>query len=416
MKKIYKTRRWNSFRLWVLFVLMGFSSQAQPDYVFVNGVLESGIDLQVGAVYRFSNVKPGIDGIITIQDMTGGMTLNMLDGPSGFAEAFQPYINCPPLSTGYVEFRLDMVSSGTNTPVVVSELPLTAIDIDGWAFPDDKLYETDAFMTSPDFFVEHDLLGTSLRLDYSPGWVHATNITGITYDGIDTVQRDVMVGAIHRNVSSVIFRTGAENRSVNAMTRLRSIYFKRFYFASGLLPESAIRSFQGHRSGDDVLVEWKLSGTSPVRRVTLEKSLDGRSFTSIRSLSIDAEDHSLSAQYEDRNTSGRVFYRLRVEAMSGSLEYSRVLTFQGNAPVTGLKLYPSIVQSSVSLQVSAEQAGEAGISMYDFAGHLIQSRTVRLYAGQNQLMIDGLDRLPRGAYVVQVKNGAQTISGRILKQ
>jgi hypothetical protein len=416
MKKINKSRHWKRFHSWVLCALISLTSQAQPDYVFVNGVLESGIDLQVGAVYRFPNVKPGIDGIITIQDMTGGMTLNMLDGPSGFDEAFQPYINCPPKSTGYVEFRLDMVSSGTNTPVVVSELPLTAIDIDGWAFPDDKLYETDAFMTSPEFFVEYDLLGNNLRLDYTPGWVHATNTSAITYDGIDTIQRDVMVGAIHQNVSSVVFRVGAENRSVNAMTRLRSVYFKRFYFAAGVLPESAIRSFQGHRNGDDVLVEWRIGGASPVRSVTVEKSQDGRSFTQIHRLVIDAEDHSLSAQYEDRNPSGRVFYRLRVENMAGSLEYSRVLTFQGNTPVTGLKLYPSIVQSSVSMQVSAEQAGEADISMYDFAGHLIQSRKVRLYAGQNQLMIDGLDRLPRGAYVVQVKNGAQTISGRILKQ
>ena len=416
MKKIYKTRRWNQFRLWVLCVLMGFSSHAQPDYVFVNGVLQSGIDLQVGAVYRFSNVKPGIDGIITIQDMTGGMTLNMLDGPSGFSEAFQPYINCPPKSTGYVEFRLDMVLAGTNTPVVVSELPMTAIDIDGWAFPDDKLYETDAFMTSPEFFLEYDMLGNDLRIDNSPGWVHATNTAGITYDGIDTIQRNVMVGAIHRNVSSVVFRTGAENRSVNGMTRLRSVYFKRFYFASGLLPESAIRSFQGHRSGDDVLVEWKLSGASPVRRVTLEKSLDGRSFSSIRSLAVDAEDHSLSAQYEDRNAEGRVFYRLRVESMAGSLEYSRVLTFQGSAQVSGLKLYPSIVQSSVSVQVNMDQAGEAGVTLYDIAGHLVQSRTVRVYAGQNQLMIDGLDRLQRGAYIVQVKTGTQAMNGRIIKQ
>jgi Secretion system C-terminal sorting domain len=416
MKKINNTRRWKQFRLWVLCVLMGLSTHAQPDYVFVNGVLESGIDLQVGAVYRFSNVKPGIDGIITILDITGGMTLNMLDGPSGFDEAFQPYINCPPQSTGYVEFRLDMVSSGTNTQVVVSELPLTAIDIDGWAFPDDKLFETDAFMTTPEFFLEYDLLGNNLRLDYTTGWVHATNISAITYDGIDTIQRDVMVGAIHANVSSVIFRVGAENRSVNSMTRLRSIYFKRFYFAAGVLPESAIRSFQGYRRGNDVLVEWKLGGVSPVRSVALEKSLDGRSFTSIRSLSIDAEDHSLSAQYEDRNTTGRVFYRLRVENMAGNPEYSRVLTFQGTGPVTGLKLYPSIVQSSVSVQVSAEEAGEAGISVYDMAGHLVQSRRLKLYAGQNQLMIDGLERLQRGAYVVQVRTGEQTTSGRIIKQ
>jgi hypothetical protein len=84
-------------------------------------------------------VKPGIDGIITITDMTGGMTLSELDGPSGFDEAFQPYINCAGNQKGYVEFQLDFVISGTFTPAMMTEVPLTAIDIDGWRFGDADL-------------------------------------------------------------------------------------------------------------------------------------------------------------------------------------------------------------------------------------------------------------------------------------
>src|SRR5215510_12981893 len=115
----------------VALVFMTSKLVAQPDYVFKNPVLISGTDLQVGAVYRFSNVKPGYDGIITITDMVK-VYLTQLDGPSGFDEAFQPYIYCPAKSTGYVEFNLTFVVSGTNTPAVMAEVPLTAIDIDGY--------------------------------------------------------------------------------------------------------------------------------------------------------------------------------------------------------------------------------------------------------------------------------------------
>ena len=131
--------------------LLTQTTQAQPDYVFTGGILESGTDLQIGAVYRFKEVKPGIDGLITITDMTGGMTLAQIDGPSGFDEAFQPYINCAPLSKGYVEFQLDFVLAGTNTPAIMDEVPLTAIDIDGWVFPDEKLFEFDEFEMTPSF-------------------------------------------------------------------------------------------------------------------------------------------------------------------------------------------------------------------------------------------------------------------------
>ena len=150
-----------------LIMLIVSQVKAQPDYVFTGGVLESGTDLQIGAVYRFKDVKPGIDGIITITDMTGGMTLANIDGPSGFDEAFQPYINCAPYSKGYVEFQLDFVETGTNIPATMIEVPLTAIDIDGWAFPDDKLYEFDEFEMSPAYYEQYDLLGNDLVLGHT---------------------------------------------------------------------------------------------------------------------------------------------------------------------------------------------------------------------------------------------------------
>lgn len=80
--------------LYLLLLIASFSIKAQPDYRFKNPVLISGTNLTVGSKYRFNNVKPGIDGIMTIADLTGGMTLSELDGGSGFDDAFQPYINC----------------------------------------------------------------------------------------------------------------------------------------------------------------------------------------------------------------------------------------------------------------------------------------------------------------------------------
>src|SRR6187399_2484972 len=100
---------------------------SQPDYIFRNAVLVSGTDLQEGAVYRFSNVKPGTDALVTITDIEK-IALNQLDGPSGFDEAFQPYIYCPAKTKGYVEFRFDFVVAGTNTAQVMIEVPVTAID------------------------------------------------------------------------------------------------------------------------------------------------------------------------------------------------------------------------------------------------------------------------------------------------
>src|SRR5688572_9374876 len=87
----------------VLFLLLSLTGYAQPDYVFRNGTLISGTDRQEGAKYRFRNIKPGTDGIITITEIEK-ITLDNIDGGSGFDEAFQPIINVPRRTNGYAEF------------------------------------------------------------------------------------------------------------------------------------------------------------------------------------------------------------------------------------------------------------------------------------------------------------------------
>ena len=81
--------------LQLLVLICSIGASAQPDYNFSNSSLISGTDKQVNARYRFTNVKPGIDAIVTITGITGGLTINQIDGNSGFREAFQPVIDLP---------------------------------------------------------------------------------------------------------------------------------------------------------------------------------------------------------------------------------------------------------------------------------------------------------------------------------
>ena len=66
--------------LQLLFFIIHFSLNAQPKYDFRNASKISGTDRQVGAVYRFPNVRSGIDALVSITAITGGLTINTLDG------------------------------------------------------------------------------------------------------------------------------------------------------------------------------------------------------------------------------------------------------------------------------------------------------------------------------------------------
>ena len=64
-----------------LFLLLSLAGYAQPDYVFRNGTLISGTERQIGAKYRYSNIKANTDGIITITDINK-IALDDIDGGS----------------------------------------------------------------------------------------------------------------------------------------------------------------------------------------------------------------------------------------------------------------------------------------------------------------------------------------------
>ena len=384
--------------------LLTQTTQAQPDYVFTGGILESGTDLQIGAVYRFKDVKPGIDGIITILDMTGGMTLAQLDGPSGFDEAFQPYINCAPSQRGYVEFQLDFVFGGTTDPAVMAEVPLTAIDIDGWVFPDENLYELDQFEMSSAYYEQYDLLGVDVQMEHLGNWASVMNVNAVTYDGIDTIQKNVMFTAVHAGITSTRFRVGADNRSTNGMQRLRSIYFKKFYFNTGLLAAPTVKAFNSVTGQNLVRLNWELAGGSKLRNVTVEKSSDARNFSAISTTTVTYSEMGQKQYFEDLNASGTaIYYRLRLTDMEGRSSYSNVLVVKlKGSNATGFKVYPNIVQSSTTINMVSASRQEASISIVDLSGRILRKNQVSMQTGTNNMQINDLEKLSRGQYYVVI--------------
>src|SRR5688572_3229496 len=218
----------------LLFLLISFTVAAQPEYTFRNGRLVSGTDRQEGARYRFNNVRPGTDAFVTITKIDK-VTLNQLDGPSGFDEAFQPYIHCPAKTKGYVEFRFDFLVAGTSLPKLMVEVPVTAIDVDGYIHPDEKVYEFDEFDLPLTYLINWDMVGTALNVNIKGKDVQALNKTAKDYPGIDTVQRDVMFTMIYTAVTSITIRAGVDNKSRTAIERLRSDYFRRFAYSNSFL-------------------------------------------------------------------------------------------------------------------------------------------------------------------------------------
>ncbi|WP_299768193.1 Ig-like domain-containing protein, partial [uncultured Dokdonia sp.] len=100
---------------------------------FNNPTLISGSNLQIGAVYRFSNVFPNIDALVEIEEFANGASLLEIDVANvGIGSAFQPQINSTNSGDQSVLFDIKFVTSGGSAAdQVLLSFFGTPLDIDG---------------------------------------------------------------------------------------------------------------------------------------------------------------------------------------------------------------------------------------------------------------------------------------------
>ncbi len=420
MKKIFTLLKEKWLLGFTLFFILPLATIAQPDYDFRNGILYSGTDLQIGAVYRFNNVKSGVDAFVTITNISAGITISELDAGSGYPEALQPTLIADPGANGYLEMKFDFLIAGTNTPFIQTKVPVTPIDVDGYNNFDglgNSVYEFDEIDLGGGY-INYDLLGTELMISQSGNLFRGYNTAGIDYPGRDTSARQVMFTVVNTNISSCIIRVGVDNQTTVSTTRLRSVYFKEFWYANGLLPSNGLLSFSGVQKVNGNELNWELSADGDFIGISIEKSNDGKKFSSIDFKSISNSAQKIKQSYMDANqTDGVVYYRLKLQNANGKYTYSDILIMKTKSTaIQGFKVYPNLVESGAIINLSASKNENAELMIVDLSGRIMSRQSSRLSQGNNSFQLNNTDRLIAGNYLVVVSVGNEKMTQKIIKR
>jgi hypothetical protein len=407
----------------LLLCICSLAAFAQPEYDFRNPSLKTGSPLQINAVYLFTNVKPGIDAQVTIIDLTGGVTLSDLDEPTtGYPEAFQPGINVPAGASGYAEFRVRFVVSGSGTAATQSVVNVSCIDIDGNSDYDglgNRLQEFDQVNMGYGSYYSAWLGVNELLLTTSGSWVNGCNMAGLEYPGRDTTAKQVMFTTTNTSLSSFTIRVGANNYSTINTTRQRSVYFKSFVYPNPLLSASCLLSFDGKRADNKTELNWELGNCQLLDKAVIERSADGRNFTPIGEVWSDrsASGTVKGKYYDSYNTSGNIYYRLKLVYAAGTTEYSSVLRFRSEK--TGdntLKIYPNAIASQTTIDIVSDSKQNASFQLTDYNGRVVFQKALQLQAGANVIPVTGLGSLTAGQYVATVRLNGSMLSQKVFKQ
>lgn len=185
--------------------------------------------------------------------------------------------------------------------------------------------------------------------------------------------------------------------------------------------KSNLKSFQVSLWEAKSTLQWTISQNLQLRSFTIERSTDNRNFLPVgerEALPVEGEVPYLYQEDLSGINEPLVFYRIRVNDISGRPTYSKIiaLTLQDNREV-GITLFPNPVKSDALLSIRTYPSfpGIAEVSITDNAGTLMRKFSVAVMGKTMNVSMGSLDLLPVGTYLVTVKVGQQQYVKRMIR-
>lgn len=202
---------------------------------------------------------------------------------------------------------------------------------------------------------------------------------------------------------------------------------RRAYFSLAIggdaLPVE-ISDFKGVKEGAANRLSWSTRTEQNSSGFYLERSADGRSYSSLTFVASKAENGNSSLQLnysfvDNQPFAGNSYYRLKQVDKDGKFTYSDVVVLKGdklNTVVIG-NVYPNPVRNNMNVILSAPSNEKVNLVITDLAGKVVKQQSLQLKAGDNSVSLD-VNALPSGNYLIKAicASGCQTAVSKFVKQ
>lgn len=416
----------------LLIMLAAFTTTQAQGLEFKDASLVQGREGQDGAVYKFPNVAPNVNGFIKIASRSSSaVKLSSIDLTStGFNKAFQPHIAYEKKNAGkserdwWLEFEISFHSTIDSTPVTISTMDLTALDIDG----NDDINEWVALYNLTTYTTEQR---TSLSVDdLLENILSILTLTGKKfsgpnkdYSGIDTNATKLMATAKYLNKNKIRVRAGGHSDTRDIDTeRMYSFWFKSFTYQAPVnspLPV-VLSAFAAKKNGSLAVLNWTTDMEENVSHFVVEKSLNGKDFNEAAVIFTEGNS-ALRREYNFKDelkaiTGGLVYYRLKIVDMDGKYEHSatRIIKMDAdNTTAKSITVYPNPVVSELRVTLASSWQDKAvSIQLMNTNGQNIKQIS---NTNPGQTATVNVSDLAPGIYLVQVADGKETAVQRFIK-
>lgn len=190
---------------------------------------------------------------------------------------------------------------------------------------------------------------------------------------------------------------------------------------SAPLPVKLVQ-FTGVTLNNDVKLTWTTASETNNKGFYVERSVDGKLFEIVKFVTGAGNSvRTINYQMIDQNafTSNNVnvlYYRLKQVDFDGKFDYSTVVKIVKNdSKINGTVVYPNPFANQINVSFTSASNNIATIEILDIQGKLIQTNSLDVVAGFNNLTINNLNVLNNGFYFVRLTVNGEKQTYKLVK-
>ncbi len=173
----------------------------------------------------------------------------------------------------------------------------------------------------------------------------------------------------------------------------------------GALPLQ-LRDFSGKRVNEDALLTWKTENESDMLEYIVERSIDGRNYTDVGTISAANRAGLYNYNFTDYNITSLnvpvIYYRLRQRGIDGKYSYSRIIALPLERNKNIVLFYPNPVIHDLNIALTVSRQDRLRIRIIDNKGRLVKEQQWNVSAGSTSQSID-VSNLAAGMYYLEIK-------------
>lgn len=243
--------------------------------------------------------------------------------------------------------------------------------------------------------------------------------SGQTIYGYSLFSNDLPIAATPANLvdftNATYFPTNTGNPGGIDLIAVTGIYI-----ANSLLPVKFV-SFSGVENQNIVKLKWEVENETTADRYEVERSYDGRIFSVINQLKSNGNSSTVNVYSLNDNVSAvfssQLYYRIKQYDLDGSYYYSKTIALRKNSKPLELLLYPNPSAENLFVNVRSAVAEKVNLTVSNLSGLQVITQQINLFAGNNSLTVNGIDKLPPGAYQLSIQwQGGRKTTKQFIKK